>query len=337
MTTSGNPPRFRSRRMRSALPGSLPASPSLSVLLVNWNGKAHLRACLASLAEQTDRDFDVLVVDNGSTDGSVELLAQEFPSVQVLQTGANLGFAEACNQGLSRLETAWVFFLNNDTRVAPSAIAALRRCAAESPADVGMIQARLLFFDRPHLTNSTGVLVQANGTVIDRDFAKPRRPDDQREEIFCSTAGAALYRRSMLDKLRLPTGVLDRSFFMYYEDVDLGWRARLAGHRALYLPEAEVLHHFQGSAPLQTRAFVASQCAANKLRLLLKNASWSYVARASPGVLWRDLLPLFRHRGLAAVPLLAAAVRDGLSQRAHIERLLDAQITRQGLEARWFR
>lgn len=305
----------------------------ISVLLVNWNGCADLRMCLESLAAQTDRDFATIVVDNGSTDGSLAMLRTEFPHVQLLAAGQNLGFAEGCNRGLALCQTPWVFCLNNDTRLDPRAIAALRQAAQAAPPRLGMLQARIVFLDRPHLTNSTGVLVKSDGTFIDRDFAAPLRADDVQEPIFCASAGAALYRRRMLDELTLPSGTFDRSYFMYYEDVDLGWRGRLAGWEAAYVPAALVYHRFQASSRRQKRAFVASHAHPNKLRTLLKNASLGYLGRAFPSLVWRDVLPLFRHRGAAALPDLGRALFDGLSQRRQVGRL--ARTARRELEQSW--
>lgn len=306
----------------------------ICVLIVNWNGRDDLRGCLRSLQDQTDRDFEVLVVDNGSSDGSCELLRQEFPSVRLLQTGANLGFAEGCNRGLEAVTAPWVFVLNNDTRLHPGVITELRAAARAGGPRLGMLQTRIVFMDRPHLTNSTGVQIFTDGEFIDRDFAAPLRPGDVTTEIFCASAGAALYRRQMLDEVRLGTGVFDRSFFMYLEDVDLGWRCRLAGWQALYVPSAIVYHRFQGSSSKQKRAFVATHCHLNKVRTLLKNGSLRYLAASLPFVVALDLLPLLRHQRAAAPGQLASAVRDGLRQRRQVGGLVHDD--RRALERRWF-
>src|SRR5713101_5004470 len=113
---------------------------------------------------------------------------------------------------------------------------------------VGMLQSRIVFKQRPDQTNSTGVLLFRNGTIVDRAYEKSVRADESVEEIFCVSAGAALYRRAMLEDIRLASGFFDRTFFMYFEDVDLGWRGRLAGWSAVYVPSARVLHAFQGSS-----------------------------------------------------------------------------------------
>lgn len=309
-------------------------SADLAVLIVNWNAAQDLRGCLESLAAQSDPDFEIVVVDNGSSDGSAELVRRDFPRVQLIETGANLGFAEGCNRGIAAIRATWVFMLNNDTRVDPRAIAELRAAITTGGPRLGMLQARIVFMEHPHLTNSTGVTVYRDGEFLDRDFGAPLRQEDAIAEVFCVSAGAALYRREMLEEVRLPTGIFDRSFFMYYEDVDLGWRCRLAGWRALYVPAARVYHRFQGSSSRQKRDFVATHCHLNKVRTLLKNASLRYLGTALPFVMVCDLLPLVRARRGAAFGLLAAAVRDGAAQRGRVGAL--AAGGRRELERRWF-
>jgi GT2 family glycosyltransferase len=266
----------------------------VSVLIVNWNGQDDLRGCLTSLAAQRDSDHEVVVVDNGSRDDSCAMLRREFP--------------EGCNRGLAAGLRPWVFMLNNDTRLDAGALVALQTAARAAGPRLGMLQARIVLMDRPELTNSTGVLLRRDGRFVDRDFAAPLRPTDRQEEVFCVSAGAALYRREMLEAVRLPTGVFDRGFFMYYEDVDLGWRCRLAGWTAEYVPAALVYHRFQGSSSRQKRTFVASHCHANKVRTLLKNASLGYLGAALPRVLRTDVLPLFKHQRFAALAQLERRV-----------------------------
>ena len=206
-------------------------SPALriSVVIVNWNSKDDLSGCLAALAAQTDTDFATIVVDNGSTDGSVEMVRADFPGVFLIETGENLGFAEGANRGIEAATTAWVATLNNDTVVDPRWIEELRRAAREGGPRLGMLQSCVVFRKDPSRTNSTGVLLHPNGYAMDRDYDVPLRHGEVGDEIFCPTAGAALYRRAMLDEVKLASGFFDRTFFMYFEDVDLGWRCRLAG------------------------------------------------------------------------------------------------------------
>ncbi|HET9957659.1 MAG TPA: glycosyltransferase family 2 protein [Polyangiaceae bacterium] len=269
-------------------------SPSIAAIIVNWNSRDDVVDAVRSLLTQADSDVDIVVVDNGSKDGSVEALQQFAPQVRVIETGANLGFAEGCNRGIEASNSDWVFILNNDAIVAPGGMARLRAAAAAAPEDLGMLQPCIVFRTNPDQVNSSGVIVFSNGAARDRDFAAPVSATQQGSEVFCCTAGAALYRRSMLQRVKRPTGYFDRTFFMYFEDVDLGWRCRLAGYRAVYFPEVVVLHRFQASSSRRGRHFARSHSQANRVRSLIKNASPRMLARSIPRTV-SDLTQLTMH------------------------------------------
>jgi GT2 family glycosyltransferase len=305
---------------------------SISVVLVNWNAKEDLRSALASLDQQTDRDFQTIVVDNGSTDGSLAMMRAEFPWVLAVDGGTNLGFAEGCNRGIESASGAWVAVLNNDAVAAPDWIFHLRRAAAEGGPRLGMVQARILFKQRPTMINSTGVLIYWHGMFIDRDYDAPVSEHEASTDVFCVSAGAALYRRAMLDELRLESGFFDRTFFMYFEDVDLGWRARLAGYSAVYEPKATVYHAFHGSSQRRGAHFVRLQCGKNRLRTVLKNGSKSYIATSSPRIFIDFLWALVR-QGPRAVPEFWAAGASGLSQRRAVGEI--AREERRSIERQW--
>lgn len=308
------------------------AADSISVVVVNWNSRDDLVDCLRALGAQSDPDFEIIVVDNGSTDGSIDSVRAEFPSVVLIEAGENLGFAEGANRGIERARSAWIALLNNDANADRRWIEELRGVIRTAPPRLGMVQSRVLFKQRPDRTNSTGVLLFPDGSAIDRDFDVAARSDDRVEEIFCITAGAGLYRRSMLDEVRLPSGVFDRSHFMYFEDVDLGWRCRLAGWDALYVPSAVVYHALHGSSVRRDDHFVARHCNRNRIRMMLKNASIPFIVRGIPRTL-ADVRALVRWEGPRALKGVAEAVRDGIGQRAAVRRV--AKKTRREIEARW--
>lgn len=305
---------------------------SISVVIVNWNSKDDLRECLASLESQSDRDFDTIVVDNGSTDGSIEMLSAEFSATRLVATGENLGFAEGCNRGILESRGAWVATLNNDAVASPTWIAELRAAADAGPPKLAMIQSRILFKHDLGRMNSTGVLICSDGAFIDRDYDRLVKDTDSGDEVFCASAGAAMYRRTMLDELRLDTGYFDRSFFMYYEDVDLGWRGRLAGWTTRYVPSATVYHAFHASAARRGNQFVFAHCYRNRLRVLLKNASLSYILQSSPRVI-RELLWCISRRGPKALGEYWKAFADGYSQRKVVEQL--RRVERRAVERSW--
>ncbi len=304
----------------------------LSVIVVNWNLRDELAACLASLRAQTHRDLEVIVVDNGSEDGSVELVADEFPEFKLLRETENLGFAEGCNRGIHVATGEWVAMLNNDAVADPAWATELVRAAEHGPDRLGMLQSLMLFKQRPDTINSTGIELEKNGGGRDRREGMPRQTSVTEEEIFCCCAGAAAYRRVMLEQVKLPGGYFDRSHFMYYEDLDLGWRARLSGWSASYVPSSVVYHRYHGSSDRHGRTWMVTMGRANRIRTLLKNASWSFLMRLSLNLIGAglELLWYAKARGAAA---LYRAVKHGLTARRNVTAL--ATEDRRNIEAKW--
>ncbi|HEY5957547.1 MAG TPA: glycosyltransferase family 2 protein [Polyangiaceae bacterium] len=304
----------------------------LSVVVVNWNSIEDLRQCLASLRVQTERDIEVIVVDNGSEDGSADMVASEFAECILLRETDNLGFAEGCNRGIAVAQGQWVAMLNNDAIAEPTWAEALLKAASTVTPDCGMLQSLLLYQSRPDVINSTGIELSRSGGGRDRDEGKPRASSQVEQEIFCPTAGAAAYRRSMLEAIRIEGGYFDRAHFMYYEDTDLGWRARLAGYSARYVPTSVVYHRWHGSTVRRGRSWLAAIGSTNRIRTLLKNASLRYVLCTMPGTL-EGVLHVVRHGGTKGIRALVRSIPESLATRRQVERL--AVVPRREVEARW--
>jgi GT2 family glycosyltransferase len=304
----------------------------LSVITVNWNSREDLATCLRSLARQTHQDLEVIVVDNGSADGSAAMVREEFPSVKLLAETENLGFAEACNRGIEASTGAWVALLNNDAWVEDDWAAATVRAAAGAPGDVAMLQSLMLFQGKEGVVNSTGIQLKGNGSGVDRGEHQPRERFTCADEIFCPTGGAAVYRRDMLDRLKMASGYLDRRYFLYYEDLDLGWRARLSGYRALLVPDAVVHHRYHGSTDRLGKHRLFVLASGNRIRTLLKNASPQLMVQALPS-LGRDVARVALRGGRSDLVSLGKAVVDGLATRPRITSLL--RHGRREVERRW--
>lgn len=240
--------------------------PKVSVIIPNWNGRHYLESCLQSLHEQSFRDFVIYVVDNGSIDNSVAWIRESHPDVIVIANETNLGFARAINQGICASESQYVVTLNNDTWVPQDWLSMLVAAADAHPA-IGMCACKMVFADHPDIINSAGIAVDKLGIAWDRQGGAPDVSQTQElEEVFGPCAGAALYRRAMLTDI----GLFDEVFFAYLEDVDLAWRARRAGWRCLYVPQARVLHHHSATAK-EGSPFKSFHLGRNKVWLLLKN------------------------------------------------------------------
>jgi len=305
----------------------------LSVVTVNWNSRDDLAACLASMAAQTHTELEVLVVDNGSTDGSADMVRSQFPQFTLLVQTANLGFAEGCNVGIERAAGSWIALLNNDAIAEPNWARALVEAAEAAPAACGMLQSLMLFQRDPPTVNSTGVGLTCQGTGFDRgEGAAPPAAGAPLEAIFCPTGGAAAYRRSMLDALRLPTGYLDRTHFCYYEDMDLGWRARLASYEALYVPASVVHHRYHGSTVRRGRAWLVELSTINRIRTLLKNASLGFILKSLP-TSCQQLVRLPFVCGPSSLLKYLTAVRESLASRKLVDAL--RVVPRASVERRW--
>jgi len=196
--------------------------PRLSVIIPNWNGLALMRACLDSLRGQTYRDFEVIVVDNGSTDGSVAALEQEYPDVRVLALSVNGGYSGGCNRGIEVARGELLVMLNNDTEADARWLEALVDAMDRHP-EAGSAASRLMIYDKP-----------------EEPYGPPY---DQERYVFGGCGGAVAYRREMLDEI----GTFEEAFFMYYEDIDINWRAQLAGWKCVYVPQAIVYHHLSAT------------------------------------------------------------------------------------------
>jgi GT2 family glycosyltransferase len=304
----------------------------LSVVIVNWNSRDDLAECLDSMCAQTHRDLEVIVVDNGSHDGSVEMVRERFARFTLLDEGENLGFAEGCNRGIAVASGEWVAMLNNDAVAEPRWAEALVAAAVAGPPELGMLQSLMLFKQRPDVVNSTGIELDRYGSGVDRGEGAARVDAQEPAEIFCCCAGAAAYRRRMLEQIKLKSGYFDKQHFMYSEDLDLGWRARLAGWSARYVPESVVLHRYHGSSERHGPVWLQTMGTTNRVRTLLKNGSLRLIAGQSPSFL-RWSLQLGRQAGKGGLLALLRAVKSGLATRSEVDALCKNR--RLDIETRW--
>ncbi len=227
--------------MSSRAEGGLRPVPRASVVIPTWNGAELLRAALASLRRQTYRDFEIIVVDNGSTDHTRAMLAAEFPEVRTVVLPVNRGFAAAVNCGIRAGAGEYVALLNNDAEAEPGWLGALVAVLDRLP-QAGSVASKMLDAREPELIDAAGdtmSLFAWNAGRGERDgprFAVGR-------EVLSACAGAAAYRRALFEKI----GLLDETYTSWFEDVDLGIRAQLAGFRCWYEPSAVVRHRGSGT------------------------------------------------------------------------------------------
>jgi GT2 family glycosyltransferase len=241
--------------------------------VVNWNRRDLLRACLQSLKrQQVNQPFEVVVVDNGSDDGSPEMVLNEpeGTGVQLLANTENRGFCAANNQGFAASDSEFVALLNNDAEAEPGWLEALVRAFDGRP-DVGMIASKILVHEDPRRIDKVGHLIYPDGQNRGRGTGELDRGQyDRVEEVLWPDGCAAMYRREMLDEI----GGFDEDFFAYADDAELGLRARIAGWKCLYVPQAVVRHHRGATLGLRSSRRL-ELIERNRVLLALKLFPWS--------------------------------------------------------------
>ena len=246
---------------------------AISIIIVNWNGLHLLERCLLHLWPTLASDDQVIVVDNGSHDGSVAWLRAAYPQVDVVILPENRGFAGGNNAALPLCRHQWILLINNDAFVAPDTLFVLKEASQEVSATVGALAATLVFDHAPELVASSGIVLRRDGVAIDRDMARPLadiRP--QLGPIAGASGGAVLLRRQMIEDI----GFFADDFFNYLEDVDLAWRALLRGWQSMHVPGAVIRHVYSATS---------GQGSPFKQRLLGLNR-WRTLLRCLPSRLW---------------------------------------------------
>jgi hypothetical protein len=206
---------------------------------VNWNGKHLLKDCLDSVFAQTYKDFEVVLVDNASSDGSAEFVKKNYPKAKIVENASNAGYAQGANAGVKASDAEAVVLLNNDTKVERDWLKSLLAPLKRDPG-VGAAGSKLLFYDNPEYINSVGTFVSVFGFSGSLGDSRPREEFGKEIELFAPSGGAAAVRK----KLYIEVGGLYEPYFMYEDDVDLGWKVWNAGFRVVLAPDAIVYHKY---------------------------------------------------------------------------------------------
>ena len=245
-----------------------------TIIIPNYNGLSFMEPCFESLKEQTVRNFKVLVVDNGSTDGSVEWLKEHrIPSIFLKE---NTGFSGAVNTGIRAADTPYVLLLNNDTRVEPGFVAAMERAMDQSP-KIFSVSSRMIQMYHPELLDDAGDMYSILGWAYQRGVGRSSELYQKSCRVFSACAGAAIYRRAVFDEI----GLFDELHFAYLEDIDVGWRAKLYGYDNIYCPDAAVYHVGSGTSGSRYNSFKVRLAARNCIYLNYKNMpGWQLLLNA---------------------------------------------------------
>ena len=289
--------------------------PKVVINLVTWNSLTYLPYCLNSVFNQTYKDFYLLVIDNGSTDGSIEFIQKNFPQVKVLRNTHNLGYSKAHNQGILLTKSDYVLVLNHDVILSPDFIGHLVAKMESDPKIASIGGKTLKFHFKPgelreveftDIIDSAGLTVFKNRRFANRgENTVDRAQFDNEEEVFGISGSIVLLRRQALEDIRFKDEFFDPDFFMYKEDDDLAWRLRLRGWKSLYLPQAVAYHHrrAQGKDDQDTRSlikgrrkksqFINYHSYKNHLLTILKNEQISNLFRSFPFIFSYELMKIF--------------------------------------------
>ena len=253
-----------------------------SIIIVTYNGSAYLEQCLTSVQQDVGTDGEIIIVDNASIDGSADLVQSQYPDVVLVRNKVNCGFAAACNQGAQIAVGRVLVFLNQDTRVEPGWLKALVRGFDHEEA-IGLTTSKILLMSQPDRIHLRGQDVHYTGLVFGRGFLSSADSMTTLEEVAAVSGASFAVRREVWEEL----GGFDETFFMYYEETDLSWRAQLAGYRCLYVPNSVVYHDYHPAQPNPSRLYYSAR---NRYIMLLKNWRWTTLLLLSPGLLLAELI-----------------------------------------------
>ena len=250
------------------------AEPKVTVIIPNWNGMDHIVDCLESLLKIDYYNYEVLVVDNNSADGSPKVIADRFPTVQIIRSSENVGFAEGCNVGIRQAmksESAYVWLLNNDTLVDPQSLTFLVR-AAETDKSIGMAGSKIYDYDDPNIIRCAGMTI--NWFRGETHLIGWHQHDKGQFNNYSDVEGlegcSLLVSRRVCEKV----GLMDREYFLYNEEIDWCVRARQRGFRCTFVPESIVFHKGGASSGEMFRPILSYYGTRNILRTISKSFSF---------------------------------------------------------------
>lgn len=270
----------------------------ISVIIVNYNRKDLLRQCLDSIRGQDFKDVEVIVADNASSDGSIEMLAICYPEVKLMRNAGNLLFCKAQNQGIDTAKGNFILCLNSDVVLDKSYLKEVLS-SIESGAKIGMVSGKILRSDKKIL-DSTGLFLGRNRKAVERGYGKNDNGQYNKPEYIFGTSGAcAFLRKSMLMDIKDKNGYFDERFGMYYEDLDLCWRANKKGWKAYYNPKA-IAYHVRGGTAVSANGaqgpifpYIArglkKRYILNRYRCMIKNDSLKGVLLNLPFILLYEI------------------------------------------------
>lgn len=246
---------------------------TVSVIIVNWNGLHWLQGCLPTLSKQTHTALEIIVVDNGSTDGSVSWVRKHYPKAKVIVNAENLGFSHANNIGYKKATGSYVLFLNNDTKTTRTFIARLVQ-VLESDRAIGGAQSKILLMDKPDTHDSVGAFLTPTGFLYHYGFGKKNIPKyDAQIDLYTAKGACMIFKKSVLKKVEVDGWILDPDYFAYFEESDMCHRILLAGYRIVYVHDSVIYHKMGATSSSMNNDFIQYHSFKNRIRSYIKNLS----------------------------------------------------------------
>ena len=248
-----------------------------TIIIPNLNGTRYLMDCLQSLQQEPAH---IILVDNGSTDGSYEMVVENFPEIETIRFEENTGFCRAVNTGIAAARTEYVIFLNNDTVAEPGFVEELER-VMERDENIFSASAKMLSMQEKDKIDDAGDLYCALGWAFAVGKGRPEKDYRKSRFIFAACGGGAIYRMSILNQI----GLLDENHFAYLEDIDLGYRAQIYGYRNVFAPRARIYHAGSAFSGSRYNAFKVDLASRNSVYLIYKNMPWAQILMNLPFLL----------------------------------------------------
>lgn len=265
----------------------------ISIVIPNWNGRPYLEKCFNSLRNQDFSGYEVIVVDNGSTDGSVEFIRNHFPKTRVVSFDENKGFSRAVNAGIKRAKGRYILLLNNDVEADPRLLRYLHEAITTS-GDADFCACRMMDFERRELIDGIGDGFPRKGKAFRIGHGAKYGPPfhgRRKGRVFGACAGAALYRKDLFEVV----GLFDEDFFAYHEDADWNFRANLMGYRCFSIPEAVVYHAGSSTTGSLHNEFTVFYNIRNMINVIVKNMPTILLLKFFPRILWGQAESFFRY------------------------------------------
>jgi GT2 family glycosyltransferase len=277
---------------------ALNQSEKVSVIIPNYNGGERIVPCIKSILAQTYQPIELVIIDNASSDGSLDLIRKQFPNIRLIETGYNAGWGIACNVGMKATTGKYIALLNNDAFLEKDCVAQMVKAINRDP-KFGSCASRILLWDQKDVTEVCGLVIHEDGSSCGRGRLGPADQYMKIEEVFCANDCCCLYRREMIDDV----GDYDPDFFIYCDETDIGWKHQLAGWKCVYAPDA-VAYHAHSRAAGSYSPFKAYHVERNRIFIAIKYFPfWMFVSSffiAAYRYLYQWYLSAFEKKGALA-------------------------------------